>query len=361
MGTAKMPGLRKGSGEPLHPNSHRTPRPCPDNRFLSPRPQANVPGDPPAMSKILTGIATLTILLSAACGENRDGAVTLKVITPAGIATEAPADEITPISQPELLLSTEEAYQAGAILVSLTGPVSSGSVTALGRTLPLSKGAQSIYTVVPIDTDAPPGRQSMIVDFMTSNGSKGRIAQPFTVLETRWTQDSLTFTPEQISTLLDPVVTNTELAQLREIYSKVTPDKLWDGPWLLPLQAPLTARYGEARSINGGPFEGHHSGTDFGADEGTPLQATNNGVVVLARPLTVRGNAIVINHGGGLYSAYAHLKEVAVTEGQLVASGEVIGEVGNTGLSTGPHLHWEMSQSGVLLDALRFVDGSNGF
>lgn len=315
------------------------------------------------MPKFLTGIAVLTIvLLSTACGgENRDRAVTLKVITPAGLATEVPADETTPVPQPELLLSTEGAYQAGAILVSLTGPVSTGSVTALGRTLPLSKGARSLYTIVPIDTDAPPGRHSMIVDFTTSNGSKGRVSQPFTVLQTPWTQDSLTFTLEQVTTLLDPVVADTELAQLREIYSKVTPDKLWDDPWLVPLQAPLTARYGEERSVNGGPFEGHHSGTDFGADEGTPLQAGNYGVVVLARRLTVRGNAIVINHGGGLYSAYAHLKNMAVTEGQLVAAGEIIGEVGNTGLSTGPHLHWEMSQSGVLLDALRFTDGSNGF
>lgn len=306
-------------------------------------------------------VAIVALLFAASCGGEGGGKVTLHVITPAGQPTPVPADQATPIPQPELLLSTESVYQAGAILVSLTGQVTAGNVTALGRSIPLSKGSRSLYTFLPIDTEAPAGAQTMKVDFTTTNGSKGSLSQAFTILATPWTQDSLTFTPEQVAKLTDPAVTNTELAQLREVYSKVTPEKLWDGPWLLPLDAPLTARFGEERSVNGGPFSGHHSGTDFGAVAGTPLHATNFGVVVFARQLTVRGNIVVINHGGGLYSAYAHMTSFAVAEGQLVASGDVIGQVGSSGLSTAAHLHWEIAQGGVLLDALRFTDGSNGF
>jgi murein DD-endopeptidase MepM/ murein hydrolase activator NlpD len=83
--------------------------------------------------------------------------------------------------------------------------------------------------------------------------------------------------------------------------------------------------------------------------------------VAMVRQLNLRGNMIIIDHGGGLFSGYAHLSSFAVAEGQTVAAGDVIGAVGNTGLSTGSHLHWEMSVGGILVDGLRFADGSDGF
>jgi murein DD-endopeptidase MepM/ murein hydrolase activator NlpD len=83
--------------------------------------------------------------------------------------------------------------------------------------------------------------------------------------------------------------------------------------------------------------------------------------VVLAEPLAVRGNMVIIDHGGGVFSGYGHLSGFAVSAGQGVNGGDVIGYVGNTGLSTGAHLHWEMSVHGILVDALRWVDGRNGF
>ncbi len=91
------------------------------------------------------------------------------------------------------------------------------------------------------------------------------------------------------------------------------------------------------------------------------MKATNRGRVVLAQQLQVRGNMVIIDHGGGLYSGYAHLSSFNVSEGQMVEAGDIVGMSGNTGLSTGPHLHWEMAIDGVWLDALRFTDGTNGF
>jgi murein DD-endopeptidase MepM/ murein hydrolase activator NlpD len=77
--------------------------------------------------------------------------------------------------------------------------------------------------------------------------------------------------------------------------------------------------------------------------------------VALAGPLEVRGNAVILDHGWGVYSGYYHLSEVVVAEGQLVAQGEMIGRLGNTGLSTGAHLHWEMRVGGVLVDPLEWT------
>jgi murein DD-endopeptidase MepM/ murein hydrolase activator NlpD len=89
--------------------------------------------------------------------------------------------------------------------------------------------------------------------------------------------------------------------------------------------------------------------------------ATNSGRVVMARQMALRGNMVIIDHGGGLLSGYGHMSAFAVAEGQTVQAGDIIGYVGNTGLSTGAHLHWEMAAGGIVVDALRFTDGTDGF
>ena len=125
--------------------------------------------------------------------------------------------------------------------------------------------------------------------------------------------------------------------------------------------AGISSRFGERRSFNDGPLGGNHGGTDFGLPEGSPVMAANSGRVALARQLALRGNMVIIDHGGGVFSGYAHLGAFAVAEGQEVEKGEVIAFVGNSGLSTAPHLHWEISVHGVLVDPVRFIDGRNGF
>jgi murein DD-endopeptidase MepM/ murein hydrolase activator NlpD len=75
----------------------------------------------------------------------------------------------------------------------------------------------------------------------------------------------------------------------------------------------------------------------------------------------VRGNLVVIDHGGGVFSLYGHMSSLAVSVGDVVHQRDVIGYVGTTGQSTGPHLHWEVSVGGVLVDGLRWLDGTQGF
>ena len=91
------------------------------------------------------------------------------------------------------------------------------------------------------------------------------------------------------------------------------------------------------------------------------MRPANAGTVVLAGRYLVRGNLVVIDHGGGVLSLYGHMNELAVVTGQPVSKNQVIGYVGSTGLSSGPHLHWELSVAGVLVDGLRWLDGSQGF
>jgi murein DD-endopeptidase MepM/ murein hydrolase activator NlpD len=312
--------------------------------------------------------AILGLLMLGACGgASAEPGVVLKLTTPTAtppggaVQVGLPTPTLTPTAPPELVLSTEQVYQAGTVLVSVTGNVAGGSVTFLGRTNRLTKGTRSWYAFVGVGTEDPVGRAPLKADFALANGSKGSLTADVTVLRTQWTVDSLIFTEAQTQTFLDPKVVAAENSLLDQIYRTNTDKKLWDGPWLVPTQGALTSRFGEQRAVNGSEPSGHHGGTDLGAKEGTPVYATNSGRVVMARQLQLRGNMVIIDHGGGLLSGYGHLSAFAAAEGQDVQAGDLIGYVGNTGLSTGAHLHWEMSVNGVLVDALRFNDGSNGF
>ncbi len=110
---------------------------------------------------------------------------------------------------------------------------------------------------------------------------------------------------------------------------------------------------------------GHHGGTDIatplGQEPGASIMAANHGVVVLSERLVVRGNMVVIDHGGGVFTGYAHMASRTVAQGDSVAQGDIIGTEGATGLVTGAHLHWEVAVGGVLVDGLRWLDGSQGF
>ena len=98
-----------------------------------------------------------------------------------------------------------------------------------------------------------------------------------------------------------------------------------------------------------------HYGLDLAAPLGTPILATNSGRVVIADHYPIKGGWVAIDHGAGVMSYYFHMIRIYVQDGQMVERGEVIGEVGSEGLSTGPHLHWEMRVHGEASNPLAWV------
>jgi murein DD-endopeptidase MepM/ murein hydrolase activator NlpD len=103
--------------------------------------------------------------------------------------------------------------------------------------------------------------------------------------------------------------------------------------------------------LNGKPGS-RHQGADFRATTGTPVRAPNAGIVVLASDLYFAGNTVVLDHGCGLVSLFAHLSRMAVETGNRVGRGDLLGEAGATGRVTGPHLHWAMRLHGTSVDPL---------
>lgn len=175
--------------------------------------------------------------------------------------------------------------------------------------------------------------------------------QPWAFAEREWEYQELTLTGQAAE--IDQQARDEERARLRKIWTAVTPQPLWSTQFETPLNDVLgiTANYGARRSYNGGPYLTYHEGVDFSAYGGTPVYAPAAGTVVLAEPLYVRGGTVIIDHGIGLYSGYYHLSAVHATAGQTVQPGDLLGEVGTTGLSTGNHLHWDLLVNGIWVDA----------
>lgn len=132
----------------------------------------------------------------------------------------------------------------------------------------------------------------------------------------------------------------------------------WDGLLEPPITAPVSTYFGVGRTYNRGEGGWGHKGLDLAAPEGTPVGASNAGTVTLARALAAHGKAVVVDHGFGLATCYFHLSRINVREGQAVDKGQVLGEVGSTGISTGPHLHWQVMVNGHAVDPMQWIDPS---
>jgi murein DD-endopeptidase MepM/ murein hydrolase activator NlpD len=158
--------------------------------------------------------------------------------------------------------------------------------------------------------------------------------------------------------LLEPAVEQAELDIITSVMSIYTLERYFDGPMGLPAAAAVTSAFGATRSYNGGETSRRHTGTDFAGAPGTPVLAAASGVVVLADTLNVRGNAVVIDHGWGVFTGYWHQAELFVAVGETVTTGQVIGTIGSTGRVTGAHLHWEVWVSGVPVDPMQWIQQS---
>lgn len=162
-----------------------------------------------------------------------------------------------------------------------------------------------------------------------------------------------------------PILSNTqkvsaELARMTKLFAGMTAGAFahhsrFDAP--LHGEFRHTSPFGSRRTYGNDPTMTAHAGEDYGAIPGTPVYAPSEGAVVLAEQLFVRGNAVVLDHGNGVFTGYWHLSELDVKPGDRVKPGQLIGKVGSTGLSTGAHLHWEMRVAGVAVDPLQWLVG----
>jgi len=201
-----------------------------------------------------------------------------------------------------------------------------------------------------------PGLYPLDLSVVLPDGASFQFNQSVSVVEGAYIYDPTLYVDPAT---IDPEVTRPEDAEWNALAAPVTLEKLWSGMFLSPVAPEFSgcfpSRFGNRRSYNDGPYNYFHTGLDFCGAVGNAIFASASGVVVFAGPLSVRGNATMINLGWGVYTAYMHQSEILVQVGDQVEAGHQIGMVGATGRVTGAHLHFEVWVGGVQVDPMDWL------
>ena len=248
----------------------------------------------------------------------------------------------------------EPAPPAQGRLVQIRLPLAWSSEAPDGRlaTVPLhfERREGRWWALGAIAVDAP----DTIPLVLRAAGATDSVVQAVPVRQVDWPTEKLTVAPrygqEPDSALNARLERESALALEVSRRSHESP-RLWRSGFARPRPGRVTSGFGKAREYNG-QVRGRHNGTDFAGGIGTPIRATNRGVVAIVDTFYLGGRVVYLDHGAGLTSAYLHLSRADVAVGDTVERGEVIGRVGATGRVTGPHLHWIVRYGGVTVDPL---------
>jgi murein DD-endopeptidase MepM/ murein hydrolase activator NlpD len=260
---------------------------------------------------------------------------------------------------PDVSTSPAPIVQGQTMLVEVQGESGlelNGSF--LGQDLLFVEADGRYWALVGVDSLTAPGSYPLTLQVAElESGDLLTMQETLTVMKGNFSAYNVVV-PADRTSLLEPALAQAEREKVNAVFARVSESRLWEGPFGFPLAGDLrtTAPFGQRRSYGGGPVTSYHTGHDYGADAGTPIMAPITGTVSLAEPLQVRGNVVILDHGLGVFSAFWHLSRIDVETGQSVGEGEIVGLVGSTGLSTGPHLHWEMRVLGVPVDPIQWTE-----
>jgi murein DD-endopeptidase MepM/ murein hydrolase activator NlpD len=209
--------------------------------------------------------------------------------------------------------------------------------------------------LVAIPLDTAPQNTTIELEWTDSRGRQST-SVPVSIIDGKYKSENLSVAPRHVKlsqTNLERV--GREKKEIRRIYSSSSEERLWYGIFKKPLETQPTSVFGTRRLFND-QHQSSHRGIDFRAPIGTPIHASNSGVVRLAQNLFYSGNIIIVDHGKGIFTNYAHLSKIQVVVGQQIARGQQIGLSGASGRVSGPHLHWGVRVSGVYVDPSQFLN-----
>lgn len=296
------------------------------------------------MQKVLT-----TVFIFIACG-----VIALR-------AQDNPAPDPSRIVQSDrglqLSLYFENVQQGRVGLIRLQSPTPlvNAEASVFDERIPFFEvfGQDGLFALIAVDLSQPLRTVDLAV-----------VATTDTTTETLTTQFAITsggfirqdvFLVENTEELLDPAIEDSELTQIFSLAAPHTEGRLWDERgFSAPLAGELTSPFGAVRVFNG-LYETLHTGWDYRATTGQPMRASASGVVAFAGRLPIRGNYVLINHGVGVYSGYAHLSVTHVTQGQPIKAEQIIGQVGSTGRSSSAHAHVEFIVNDRWIDSADFI------
>ena len=246
------------------------------------------------------------------------------------------------------------------IVVRLEFPDEPGTKSAQvewqGKKVPAVLQQGRWITVVGVDLDLKPGEYTANAVLTSQDGRTAaheaiiRVdAAEFPVTELTVEEKYVQLSPANLARA------NREAKEIETIYSAMSGEMLWQEPFRVPIAGGTGRNFGHRRVFNGEP-RAPHSGADLRAKTGTPIHAANRGRVVLAKNLFFTGNTVILDHGLGIYSLYAHLSRLDVKRGDTATRGQLLGLAGATGRVTGPHLHWAVRAQGARVDPFTLVE-----
>lgn len=230
------------------------------------------------------------------------------------------------------------------------------TVSFMGQDWPVISDGTAHQALLPVDRWTTPGLYPLAITFVDDAGASWTYNREIVVADGGYPREVIRLADDIAAKLDNESDVASEVAYVEATMSGFSPERRWaDGPFRLPAAAVLASGFGTLRAYNDDVFDQYHTGADLGGAPGTPIYAPAAGVVVDTGLLEVRGYITIIDHGWGVYTGYWHQSSILVEPGEEVAAGQQIGTIGNTGLSTAAHLHWEMRVHGVLVDPMQWA------
>jgi murein DD-endopeptidase MepM/ murein hydrolase activator NlpD len=242
------------------------------------------------------------------------------------------------------------------LTIAIPGPATSVRVRAFNHDwIPFRVDDRTWRVLIGIDLDIVPGTHPAGIDVAMGSATE-RTTYPLVVRPRAFrtrnlsVADAFVNPPPEMAERIQQ-----EAALLEQLWRSSAKERLWNGAFVRPVPDAANSAFGTRSIFNGQPRR-PHSGADFESPAGRPIKAPNAGRIVLARELYFTGNTVVIDHGLGLFSLFAHLSVIDVREGDPIALGDSVGRVGATGRVTGPHLHWTVRAGDARVDPLSLLE-----
>lgn len=258
-------------------------------------------------------------------------------------------------SDADLFINPEIAWQGKTLIVRLVS--AEGIVWVKGHFLSQDFACYRVGSdfkgVIGIPIDQKPGYYDLSLFINHKDGKVEKLSRKMKVWATKFPFSKFRLRPAK-KRLMVPQLINKEWGQIEKSLLVEIPKQNWKGKFLLPVKGKISQGFGYRQIING-KRSGAHRGVDFAVPNGTPVRAPNRGKVVFIGRLKVFGGTMVLDHGQGIHTLYFHLSRIYYNVGKEVEKGQVIGESGDSGVSSAPHLHWGMSVHNLRVDPMQWV------
>ncbi len=255
----------------------------------------------------------------------------------------------------EIQLSSPVAWQGKVLIVGITSAESVRNVSGkfLNQNFKCHKRGDGFRGIVGVPINQKPGHYDLALTITQQDGTSEDLNKRMKVWATKFPFSKFWLKPSR-NKLRTRQIINDEWAQIEKMLLLEDPVQYWDGRFSWPAKARISQGFGHRQIING-KRSGSHRGVDIAVPTGTEIKASNHGKVVFAKKLKAFGGTMVIDHGQGVHTLYFHLSKMIATVGEKVDKGTIIALSGNSGISSGAHLHWGMSVHNLRVDPMQWM------